>query len=226
MMKAIRSTLFILFLFIANNLFSQAHFTITDLIGLPTSGQDTAFSNSPYNNIIITIKNTGNQAFQGELDVFIMGSQQISDSLFVDSIGGTTLNINDSTDKFVNSYQFNSAHFIDGDNIVVVWPQARSMGVPVDTTTFHLYFVTIQSVEEPDRKQLHISPNPGTDYIRLEMPDNNNLEQVRIFNTEGRLLYESSHSQELIRIKDWPSGLYFIEVIGKNSAYSGRLIIE
>jgi hypothetical protein len=225
-MKAIRSSLLILFLLVGNNLFSQANLSITDLFGLPSSGNDTAFYNTPYNNIQITIQNTGLSFFQGEVDVLIMGNQQIVDSLYIDSIAGTALNPNDSTVKIVNSYLFNSVHFVDGDNIVVVWPQARSGGISSDTLSFHLYYVSFQSINELSRKPLSISPNPGTDLIRLGISEIIGFEQVRIYNAEGRLQFESHDPQEMIRIKDWQAGLYFIEVSAKNTVYSGRLIIQ
>ncbi len=225
-MKAIRFYLVLLFLLTGPKLFSQVRLSITSLDGFPNALGDTAYNNASYDSIFITIKNTGNIAFQGEADVMIQGGLGLTDTLYMDSIGSTILAPNDSIVKRPPPYLFNSVNYIDGDNIVVVWPQARVSGILSDTISFIVYYVSFQSINGPERKALQISPNPGTDFIRLGISEIKQLEYVRIFSFEGRLIYEADKDMEMIRVKNWPAGIYFIEVQGKTEKYSGRVIIQ
>lgn len=225
-MKSIRTYLIIFLFFFSNNLFSQAHLTITDLTNFPISGLDTVYFNSPYNNIQVTITNTGNIGFQGEADVLIRGPLGVTDTLYADSLSGTILAPGDSVVRFPNAYLFSFVNYVDGDNIVVVWPQARIGNVTYDNIFFHIYYVSFQAIHELETKPLIISPNPGTDYIRLGVSEIKQFEYVRILNVHGQLVYESSESVPTINVKDWTSGLYYIEVVGINSRHSGRLIIQ
>ena len=225
-MKASRIYLILLFILLGNSLYSQTRLSITSIQGLPNSGADTVYYNTSYNNIQITIKNLGNQAFQGEVDVMIMGGRGVVDTLFTDSLSGTQLTPNDSTIKFPASYLFNTVHYVDGDNIVVVWPQARTTGVLIDSLSFNIHYVSIQSVSELEKNSLIISPNPGTDFIRLEIPGNNHIEYVRIHDSTGRIVYETQEASQAIRVQNWKAGLYYIELGSHNSKYSGRLLIQ
>lgn len=225
-MKATRYSLLLIFLFLGQNLFSQARLSITDLQGLPSTGFDSAYFNTPYNNIQITIKNTGNTGFLGEADVLIMGGRNIIDTLFTDSVNGTNLQPGDSIIKIPGSYLFSSVNYVDGDNIVVVWPQARTSGIPYDSLVFNLFYISFQSIPELNRNAIIISPNPGTDYIKLGLKDINQFEYVRIFDLQGILVFESSNDQKIVEVKNWKAGLYFIEIKAGNKSYSGRVIIQ
>ncbi len=225
-MKVLKLYLLSFFILLAPGAFSQARLTITALDNFPGISPDTAFSGTPYNNILITIKNTGNLLFQGEVDVLLSAGPGITDTLYLDSISGTLLAPGDSVIRNPPSYLFNSVHYDDGDNIVVVWPQARSGGALIDTLLFHVYYVNLLSIEETESRQILIHPNPGSDFIRLGIPEINKVEYVRIFDAEGRVFFESYSAEEMIRVKNWPAGLYFLEVSGKNIHYSGRLLIQ
>ncbi|MBP6335049.1 MAG: T9SS type A sorting domain-containing protein [Bacteroidia bacterium] len=226
-MKSIKIILAAFSLFISTLCFSQARLRITAIDNFPGQfAADSAFAGTPYDSILITIKNTGTLAFQGEVDVFLTAGPGVLDTLFLDSIGGTLLAPSDSVIRRPAPYFFNSVHFDDGDNIVVVWPQARTGGIPSDTTIFHVYFISLQSIAEFDQKQISVSPNPGTDFIRLDLAEINQLEQVRIIDSSGRIFFQSKDHAELISIRNWPAGIYFIEVLGNQSRYSGRLIIQ
>ncbi|HNQ61802.1 MAG TPA: T9SS type A sorting domain-containing protein [Bacteroidia bacterium] len=225
-MKSIRIILIFFLFCCSTDLFSQAHLSITNLVGLPNSGQDTVYSVSPYDSIEVTIKNTGNLGFQGEADILIRGNLAVNDTLFTDSLSGTILAPGDSVIRYPNSYLFNSVNYVDGDNIVVVWPQARTGNIPYDSLVFHVYYVSFQSISEFENKPLTISPNPGIDYIKLGLAEIKQFEYVRIFDIQGRIHYESTVPGPTINIQNWNKGLYYIEVIGKNSRYSGSLIIQ
>lgn len=225
-MKASRFSLFFLFLLTCQSLFAQSRLSITSITGFPTSGSDSAFYNIPYDSIVISIKNTGTVSFAGEADVLIRGGRGLTDTLFTDSLNGTQLAPNDSVVRFPPSYLFSSNYYLDGDNIVVVWPQARIGGIPVDSLMFNVYFLTIQSIHELQTKDLIISPNPGTDFIKLGTTEINHIEYVRIYNTQGKLIYQAKSADEVIHVKSWTPGIYFIELGSKSGKHKGRLLIQ
>ena len=225
-MKASRFNLLFLSLLLCHGLFAQSRLTITTITGFTSSIQDTVYYNVPYDSIIVTIKNTGNTSFVGEADIMIRGGRGITDTLFTDSINGTQLAPNDSTVKFPPSYLFNSTYYLDGDNIVVVWPQARSGSATSDSVVLYIHFVTIQSIAELKGKELIISTNPGTDFVRLGISEINQIEYVRIFNLDGRLVYSAKGAEEAINVKSWTPGIYFIELNSKSGIYKGRLLIQ
>lgn len=196
------------------------------MTGFPITGQDTVYNNIPYDSIVVTIKNTGNTGFSGEADILIRGGRGITDTLFTDSVNGTQLAPNDSTTKFPPSYLFSSNYYLDGDNIVVVWPQARFGAATSDSTYLHVYFITIQSIAELKGRELIISPNPGTDFIRLGISEINQIEYVRIFNLSGGIVYSSKDANEAIQVRTWTPGIYFIELQSKSGIYKGRLLIQ
>lgn len=225
-MKALKLLLLSFFILLAPKLFSQARLTITSLENFPGMQLDTAYAALSYDSILITIKNTGSTFFQGEADVILVAGTGVPDTLFLDSIGGTNLAPGDSVIRRPPPYQFNSVHFDDGDNIVVVWPQARTSGTLADSLLFLVHFVSLQSITEAAKNVLQIFPNPGTDLIHLGILEINQVEYVRIFNSEGRLVYHSSGNPGMIPVRGWTPGLYLLEVLGNKRKYSGRLIIQ
>ena len=99
-------------------------------------------------------------------------------------------------------------------------------GIVSDTLHVNVFYVSFQSIKELREQGLIISPNPGTDYIKIGNIEKNQFEYVRIIDLSGKIIFESSHVNEMIHVTDWPVGLYHLEVGGKERKYSGRIIIQ
>ena len=119
----------------------------------------------------------------------------------------------DSVSLFRSGYFFSVTHFDDGDNIIVVWPQAITTPVLVDTLQQQIHFVSLLAgIDNSDRESLILYPNPASKFISFNIPDGLIIKQVRIYDAEGREIYQSSFIKNYISINEWPAGIYLIEV--------------
>jgi hypothetical protein len=71
----------------------------------------------------------------------------------------------------------------------------------------------IQSVEFKNDFELVVYPNPAAESIHLETGDWSKVKNVKILNSQGKLLYNSVNKPTRdISIKTFPSGLYMIKI--------------
>ncbi|HRH65508.1 MAG TPA: T9SS type A sorting domain-containing protein [Bacteroidia bacterium] len=206
---------------------AQGRLTITGLANYPVAGQDTAYDIQSYDSILISISNTGNQVVAGGVDVLLQGNPGVTDTLFTDTAATTQLSPGDTVTVRPTSYQFDLTHYDDGDNIVVVWPAARTTGVLQDTLTIHVYFVRLSGIDEPYVRTLVAYPNPVVQYIRLETGPENVVKYVRILDSKGVLIYHSTAYQGFLDVTNLSPGLYIVELGQKNGkSLFARIIKE
>jgi len=78
-------------------------------------------------------------------------------------------------------------------------------------------------------KEVHVFPNPASDFIRIEIPSysGNNSITINIFNLQGRLVYQSSIvSNENIPVQHLAPGMYLIRAeIPGLGIYNSKLLI-
>jgi hypothetical protein len=114
----------------------------------------------------------------------------------------------DSVTFLVNNYFFDPSYFKAGDNIVVVWPIANISDV--DSLYLETYYVHISGIYDSySEKELSISPNPALDHITIKSSDVE-LEQVRIYSIDGRLISESATKAGRITINHLTPGVYYV----------------
>ncbi|HNP48167.1 MAG TPA: T9SS type A sorting domain-containing protein [Bacteroidia bacterium] len=204
----------------------NGYLTITQLNGFPIANGDTAYDSRTYDSVQVMIRNIGNQAITDQYDVLIRGNTGITDTLYSDTSSAQLLNPGDSLQLNPSPYLFDIVHYDDGDNIVVVWPVARTTpNIQVDTMSFHVYFVRLSGIHETPESALTVYPNPASDYLRLEFPEKNRLRYVRIFNSYGQLVLHSKVDSNLIPISDLSKGVYLIELTGSDGkAYFAKII--
>jgi hypothetical protein len=84
------------------------------------------------------------------------------------------------------------------------------------------------SVSEFSSAELKISPNPASDFISLEYPTKSNISTIQIVDMNGRILRETNASQfnNSIDISEYPSGIYVVRLIGKDSVAYAKFMIE
>ena len=208
---------------------AQVHLRVTSLSRFPVAPVDTAFESFTYDSIQVTVENIGSTVLNNDnILLFIMGNPANGYDTMYDSPNalftiqpGTTANIT------VDSYSFKPVHFDDGDNIVVVWPQARSTPSVSDTLSFHVYFISLLAeIENPANREVIISPNPVSDYILLDIPEKMSLKQVRIIDILGNCVYNLSSGQNYISTSEWVSGIYFIEMTGSNGSQTTKKLLK
>jgi hypothetical protein len=60
-------------------------------------------------------------------------------------------------------------------------------------------------------------PNPVTDYLNVELHDYSEKGSIKISDTSGRILFTTSTKESIrLNMESFPSGIYFLEVGGKN----------
>ena len=60
-------------------------------------------------------------------------------------------------------------------------------------------------------------PNPATDVLTIELPENEQFKNVNIFNINGQNIYNTniSSSKFELNVSDWAAGIYFLQIDGK-----------
>ncbi len=209
----------LLFLLAGQHVNAQFHLSIDSIAGMPQFPTDSAYEYQSYN-ITTRIVNNDSVPFQDAVIVLIKSIT----APFVDTLYGDTTSIfiagPGSALVTRNNYVFSPVYFDDGDNIVVVWPQARNTGSIGDSTSFHIYFISLlASVERPELKSPIYYPNPATQSIYLKNPTGIAIKRVRIFDISGKEVYHNNSMSSFISIEKWPSGLYIIDVEGDDGLH-------
>ena len=114
------------------------------------------------------------------------------------------------TGTFIYNHEINMTRYSPDNNITVIWPST-----PFDDSRDSLfvptYVIEVLSVEDPFNKAEEISlfPNPTRDFVNIKAK--NTIEQVRVFDKNGKLVLSDFYSQKL-NLYHLQAGLYFIEV--------------
>lgn len=188
---------------------------VTQLAGYPVV-PDTAFEGVPYS-VTVKINNNSNVAVNGTVDILLKTD---SATVTLTSFGGLVLLPGDSTTQLIQTYNFTSQQYKAGNNIVVVWPVAQGApAMPIDSLFSNVFFVPLAGVPVPEEPSASFSiyPIPTSQFICIQPESGEPIEQVRIYNPEGRLAKGWFFSREgVIDVRNLRSGLYLIEI------YSGK----
>lgn len=96
-------------------------------------------------------------------------------------------------------------------NVIVIWPVAGSASID-DSLFFNVVVVLPQTIEEIDLAHIiNAYPNPTVDNITLENSGKNSIEEVRIYDAQGRLV-ASLNKPEFICTEAWIPGMYLINI--------------
>lgn len=104
---------------------------------------------------------------------------------------------------------------------------------PIRTNTTETKFTEISAVPTPfSFASVRIVPNPGDDVAMLYWPDleSNEPATLRVLNVAGETVFSSEIPAlnrvpfEKILVKDWPKGLYFVQLQSKGRVISGRFV--
>jgi hypothetical protein len=134
------------------------------------------------------------------LSLDTVGSISVSNLSWLDTVSITYAETYDTP----NGYKL-------GDNIVVVWPVAGTTAIR-DTIKQNVYIdnpAAIQSINNEDKHVL-IYPNPFIDHFIIKnLNGKDDPKQVRIFNSEGRLIHQQK-TLIFTNLEYLSKGMYFI----------------
>jgi len=75
---------------------------------------------------------------------------------------------------------------------------------------------------EKVEKELTVYPNPATTELSIKIPENEQLNYVRIINTEGKEVKKVNST--LLNISDLSAGIYFLEIEISGLKYNRKFI--
>lgn len=201
-----------------------AHLRITTLINFP----DTAYEGNAYP-IGVVLSNIGIAPFTGPLQILIQ-----ADTLAPTLLGFTnnptfSLFPGDSAIIFSNvlgsqGFVFTSQFFRPGNDIVVVWPYAIQSNAQMDTLITAMYFIPVNTVGEYVLEPGNAWPNPFHNKIQIGLLEGEKLEQVRICDASGRIVFIQDNPDNSIDLSELREGIYFLQSQTSRRSFFVRLV--
>lgn len=121
------------------------------------------------------------------------------------------------------SYQFSALNYKAGGNIVVVWPRLGTDPLTTfDSITVNIYFVPFQASLTPaiENSVQGILLNPAMNSIHFKTTGGFKPERVRIYDTSGRICFQSKRAMDEIYLPQLSNGIYLIEWKNADGSYS------
>ena len=90
---------------------------------------------------------------------------------------------------------------------------------------------TVTSIDDFEEEELAVSiyPNPASQFLRIDLPNNNNQRtQIRMINLKGSIIYQKqiSNSQHIIDVQSFPKGVYLLNIQTSKNLISKKIIIN
>lgn len=81
------------------------------------------------------------------------------------------------------------------------------------------------SLDQHNITSIHVFPNPAKHIVNIEIPKTNQLNQLKIVDVSGRLIFQQFFEKEAITVDlgNFKKGIYVVNV---NSNYNSRLVIQ
>nr|WP_314496552.1 T9SS type A sorting domain-containing protein [uncultured Chryseobacterium sp.] len=79
-------------------------------------------------------------------------------------------------------------------------------------------------VNTENSADIRVYPNPVIDSFAIKLSENFKVEQVKIFDTTGKLIKSVSYQNDKVSISDLPSGTYFLKIKTDHGDYVSKII--
>lgn len=208
----------------------QVQLTIQDIDSFPVLPV-LALEGQPYN-FTIRVYNLLNNQFgtTDTLKIFLANKDSLNN---VEEIADTLIPLfqgNDTILVHVSNYQFTSAHYKAGNNIVVVWPRLGNIiGTTFDSLQIDtVFFVPLSSVNmlNESNQAFYFFPNPVTDAIMIKSGSESFIDYVRILNELGQEIMFRRSSVKYLDVRFLSEGFYFIEIKERNGTISRKKFLK
>jgi|GEM_PF-2752542 len=207
--------------------YGQTGLKVDSLLNFP-SLPDTALQGVVYDSIEVRVHNFSINPFTGSVEVYMMSDslQQVdilrndSNTIFTIPPGG------DTTLRALPGIVFNPGNFAAGDNIVVVWPHLRTT-FPVDSFYIHVHYTLVSGIDDPLAENgIVLSPVPAWQILGFTYTKPESIEQVRIFDSKGRLMLDSTVPLQTLDVTSYPAGVYYVSILRKNGSRVVKKILK
>ncbi len=83
------------------------------------------------------------------------------------------------------------------------------------------------SVAETKREEVKIYPNPASDLVAIRIPANHPFNRAEVLNSLGEVVYAASMNDNalIFSVKNFPSGLYFVRMVGENKSQTEKFLV-
>ncbi len=192
------------------------------LIDTVTAGTSTSYT--------VWVVNHGPATFNDTLHVFtsVLDSLNGTQGSIVDAYttqGIQSILPNDSIQIPLTAlYNVSPTGYKIGIDVIVVWPVAATANT-VDSLVFNVWIIDPSGVNEIDMTPyIKLYPNPTSENLTIEPINNITVEEVKILDITGKLVFECTN-QTTINVKELTPGIYSIDVQLSNKKHiKGKII--
>lgn len=215
-----KSITIFLFLFSLTTLstFGQAGLSMSDSSTFLMSGDTLTSGTTVF--YAGTVFNNSNQTYTGNITYYVGCDSTGSQGTIVEIIDSTNVSGNTispfDTITHIDSIPI-GPQFKSGINTVVIWPVADAMSafVTLDSAKIDVFVIDPLKITNTHvLDQLVLYPNPFSDKIWLLTKGNLSIEEVRIMDALGRVIYtDKNPNKSYIETGHLSQGVYLIELI-------------
>ncbi len=85
--------------------------------------------------------------------------------------------------------------------------------------------INFSGTESYDSKNISVYPNPNNGNFKIDI-GNKTMDQLKIYNSLGQVIYESIGTSTDINLSTSPKGTYYIKLFSENKIYTKKFIIQ
>jgi hypothetical protein len=195
----------------------------------PSGYEDTVTANST-DTYSVWVKNFGPLVFNDSLTLITAVWDSVNLNIYpvssYSTLGAVQIGVNDSIAIPLTAvYNLSSNGYRLWIDVIVIWPIANP-ATTVDSLEFPVYVIPANGINEIDLKQLiKAYPNPVSSNLAIENNSKMDIEEVRIFDSSGRLLI-TEKNKSIINTERWQPGIYTIKFLLNNKQHHSIRVIK
>lgn len=126
-----------------------------------------------------------------------------------------------------DDYDFSATPSTSPLNVVGAIDSSLSLSSKHDSYEWGTLTFALLGVNDVNKVQFTMSPNPATSDLRVTLPSNLNTATLEIYDVVGRQIFNGNFKNEqfsVIDVSSWNSGVYMVKVSHNNSSQTKRFI--
>jgi hypothetical protein len=84
--------------------------------------------------------------------------------------------------------------------------------------------------QQTPSQKLKLFPNPANRFIRFQLPQKQQLNQIRLFDNQGKCVYQNERNERIregkINIPSLPNGLYLLIISSQHQLYRATIVVQ